>query len=150
MTIGALAEQAGLRPSAIRYYERLGLLPAPHRRGGRRDYDPDAVAQLAVVQFARSAGFTLADTRQLVRGFSPAMAAGTRWRALTATKVQEIDALIRRATAMKALLERVSANCSCETLIECGRGLARNRERWSTPNQKRPAHKQMSRPKERI
>ena len=84
MTIGALAEQAGLRPSAIRYYERLGLLPAPHRRGGRRDYDPDAVAQLAVVQFARSAGFTLADTRQLVRGFSPAMAAGTRWRGLRA------------------------------------------------------------------
>jgi MerR family redox-sensitive transcriptional activator SoxR len=150
MTIGTLAQQAGLRPSAIRYYERLGLLPAPHRRSGRRDYDPDAVAQLAVVQFARSAGFTLRDTRQLVRGFSPAMAAGPRWRALAAAKVREIDALIGRATAMKALLERVSANCSCETLIECGRGLARNRERWSTPNQKRPAQRQMLRPKERI
>jgi MerR family redox-sensitive transcriptional activator SoxR len=149
VTIGALAQEAGLRPSAIRYYERLGLLPTPHRRGGRRDYDPDAVAQLAVIQFARSAGFTLRDTRQLVRGFSPAMAAGPRWRALTATKVREIDALIGRAMAMKALLERVSANCSCDTLIECGRGLARNRERWSTPNQRRPAQKPMLPAKER-
>jgi DNA-binding transcriptional MerR regulator len=115
VTIGALGQQVGLH------------------------YDPDAVVQLAVVQFALSAGFTLGDTRQLVRGFSPATAAGTRWRALAATKVREIDALIARATAMRALLQRISANCSCETLIECGRGHARNRERWSTTKPKRSA-----------
>jgi MerR family transcriptional regulator, redox-sensitive transcriptional activator SoxR len=133
MTIGALARQAGLRPSAVRYYERLGLLPAPLRRSGRRDYDPDAIARLAVVQFALSTGFTLRDTRQLVRGFSPAVAASARWRTLASTKIDEIDALITRAKTMKALLERISANCTCDTLVECGRGLARNRERWSTP-----------------
>jgi MerR family redox-sensitive transcriptional activator SoxR len=131
VTIGALAQQAGLRPSAIRYYERLGLLPAPLRQSGRRDYDPDAVAQLAVVQFALTTGFTLRDTKQLVRGFSKATPAGPRWRALAATKMQEIDALIERATAMKALLLRISTNCQCDTLLECGRGLARNRGRWS-------------------
>jgi len=133
MTIGSLARQAGVRPSAVRYYERMGLLPAPLRRSGRRDYDPDAVAQLAVVQFALSTGFTLRDTRQLVRGFSPEVAARARWRVLAETKLQEIDSLIARAKTMKALLQRISANCTCETLIECGRGLARNRQRWSTP-----------------
>jgi len=131
MTIGSLARKAGVRPSAVRYYERMGLLPAPLRRSGRRDYDPDAVAQLAVVQFALSTGFTLRETRQLVRGFSPAVAANARWRALASTKVNEIDRLIARATTMKALLERISANCKCDTLLECGRGLARNRERWA-------------------
>ena len=63
MTIGSLARKAGVRPSAVRYYERMGLLPAPLRRSGRRDYDPDAVAQLAVVRFALSTGFTLRETR---------------------------------------------------------------------------------------
>src|ERR1700730_7429601 len=87
VTIGSLAQHSGLRPSAIRYYERMGLLPAPQRRSGRRDYDPDAVPQLAVVQFALSTGFTLRDTRQLVRGFSRETAASTRWRALAATKM---------------------------------------------------------------
>ena len=66
MTIGALAKEAGLRPSAIRYYERRGLLPPPIRRSGRRDYDPDAVAQLAIVQFALSTGFTVREAKQLV------------------------------------------------------------------------------------
>ena len=107
MTIGSLARKAGVRPSAVRYYERMGLLPAPLRRSGRRDYDPDAVAQLAVVQFALSTGFTLRETRQLVRGFSPAVAASARWRALASTKVKEIDRLIARATTMKALLQRM-------------------------------------------
>src|ERR1700731_3350505 len=104
MTIGSLAREAGVRPSAVRYYERMGLLRAPLRRSGRRDYDPDAVAQLAVVQFALATGFTLRDTRQLVRSFAPAVAAGARWRALAATKIQEIDSVIARATTMKALL----------------------------------------------
>jgi MerR family redox-sensitive transcriptional activator SoxR len=133
MTIGSLAREAGVRPSAVRYYERLGLFPAPLRRSGRRDYDPDAVAQLAVVQFALATGFTLRDTRQLVRSFAPAVAASARWRALAAIKIQEIDSAIARARTMKALLQRISTNCECETLIECGRGLARNRQRWSAP-----------------
>jgi MerR family transcriptional regulator, redox-sensitive transcriptional activator SoxR len=130
VTIGSLAEQAGLRPSAIRYYERLGLLPPPPRRSGRRDYDPDAVAQLAVVQFALSTGFSLRDTKQLVRGFSKGTPAASRWRELAAAKTRDLDALIARATAMKSLLDRISTNCRCDTLLQCGRAFARNRARW--------------------
>ena len=83
MTISVLAEHAGVRPSAIRYYERLGLLPAPLRQSGRRSYDPDAVAQLAVIQFALTTGCSLRDTKRLVRGFStdaPADSLGGIWR----------------------------------------------------------------------
>lgn len=137
MTIGSLAQQAGVRRSAIRYDERLGLLPAPHRRSGRRDYDPDAVAELAVVQFAVSTGFTLREAKQLVRGFSPGTAAGPRWRALSAAKRRDLDARIARAVAMKALRQRITTNCRCDTLIECGRALARSRAGWTAAKPRR-------------
>ena len=131
MTIGVLAEHAGVRPSAIRYYERLGLLPPPPRQSGRRSYDPDAVAQLAVIQFALTTGCSLRDTKRLVRGFSTDAPADSRWRDLADAKLKDLDELIARATAMKALLERISAKCQCSDLVECGRRLARNRARWA-------------------
>src|SRR5438105_8494765 len=124
MTVGQLAKQAGLRPSAVRYYERLGLLPAPPRRSGRRDYGPDAMANLTVVRFARECGFTLAETKHLIRGFAPATAASARWRSLAETKLRELDALVARVETMKELLHRIS-RCQCGTLTECGRGLLR-------------------------
>src|SRR6478735_12114358 len=114
MTIGQLAREGGIRPSAVRYYESLGLLPAPERRSGRREYTDGAVAHLAVVQFALATGFTLRETRQLVRGFASGTTAGARWRALAEVKLREIDTLIAQAEAMKELLTRMS-RCQCET-----------------------------------
>ena len=125
MTVGELARRTGVRPSAVRYYERLGLIPVPPRRSGRRDYGPEAFAHLAVVQFARTCGFTLAETKQLVRGFDPRTAASARWNTLTESKLREIDALIERAQVMKDLLNRIG-RCQCETLIECGQRLHRH------------------------
>ena len=43
MKIGELAGRAGLKPSAIRYYEKMGILDAPHRVGGQRHYSSDAL-----------------------------------------------------------------------------------------------------------
>lgn len=131
MTIGVLAERAGVRPSAIRFYERVGLLPAPPRQSGRRSYDPDAIAQLAVIQFALTTGCSLRDTKRLVRGFSKDAPASARWRDLADAKMKDLDELIARATAMKALLGRISTKCQCSDLVECGRRLAQNRARWS-------------------
>jgi MerR family redox-sensitive transcriptional activator SoxR len=131
MTIGVLAERAGVRPSAIRYYERLGLLPAPLRQSGRRSYDPDAVAQLAVIQFALVTGCSLRETKRLVRGFLKDAPAGARWQDLANAKMKDLDVVIARANAMKALLQRISTNCECSDLVECGRRLACNRARWA-------------------
>jgi len=52
LSIGAIAIEAGLRTSTIRYYEKMGLLPKPLRRNGRRSYDRAILERLAVVQFA--------------------------------------------------------------------------------------------------
>ena len=128
MTIGELAREAGLRPSAVRYYESLGLLPVPDRRSGRRVYTDAALAT----------GFTLRETRQLVRGFSAGTKAGDRWRALAEVKLREMEKLIAQAEAMRGLLLKVS-RCRCETLVECGGALARTRQNWGAPPKARPS-----------
>jgi len=122
MTVGELARAAGLRASAVRYYERLGLVPSAPRRNGRREFDRDALAHLALVQFARYCGFTVKETRQLVTGFSARTALSDRWRALARTKMREMDERIRQARDMKALLGMIS-RCQCGTALECGRKL---------------------------
>src|SRR5262249_3006977 len=68
MPIGEVPRQAGLRPPAIRYYERIGLLPAPERSSGRRRYGPDVLARLTVIRFARGNGFTVREIRDLLGG----------------------------------------------------------------------------------
>ena len=125
MTVGEFARRAGLRASAVRYYERLGLLPPPPRRNGRRVYGPEAFAHLAVVRVARESGFTLEETGRLLRGFSPKTAASARWRALAESKLTEMDTVIARAQAMKDLLHRLQG-CQCDTLAECGERLRRH------------------------
>jgi DNA-binding transcriptional MerR regulator len=82
------------------------------------------------VQFALAAGFSLRDTKRLVSGFSRETSAGARWDDLASLKIKDLDAAIARATAMKALLQKVRANCRCESLVDCGRRLAANRARW--------------------
>ncbi|MFN7972987.1 MAG: MerR family transcriptional regulator [Acidobacteriota bacterium] len=115
MSIGDLARQSGIAASAIRYYEAIGLLPPPARVGGRRVYDDGAMARLTAIRFAKEAGFTLAEVRQLVRGF-----AGERWTALATKKLAEIDATAARLEVARRMLRGVVA-CGCFDLEECGR-----------------------------
>jgi len=63
MKIGQLAGRSGLNPSAIRYYERLGLLPAPHRTGGQRRYPIEALDRVLLIRFASDMGFTLSEIK---------------------------------------------------------------------------------------
>ncbi len=130
MGIGELARRVGVAPSAVRYYERAGLLPAPARTNGRRVYADDAVSRLAVILHARAIGFSIAETQRLVGAFPPA-APSARWKALAAAKLEEMDALIARAQAMKTMLQLIS-RCRCESWEECGErliGLQRRRVR---------------------
>lgn len=119
LTIGEAAGRAGVRPSALRYYERIGLLPAPRRVNGRRRYEADIVRVLAVIRLAKQAGFTVAETRTLLHGFSARTPPSTRWRTLARRKLVEMDALIARAARMKQVLDTV-LRCECPTLSDCG------------------------------
>ena len=123
MRIGEVAERAGVKTSLIRYYEEIGLLPEPERVSGQRRYDESVLGRLAVIEFAQRAGFTLAETRTLLSGFSPKVPPSARWRSLAQRKLPEIEALIARATGMKRLLEE-GLECECLSLEECGPLLA--------------------------
>ncbi|MEJ7761783.1 MAG: MerR family transcriptional regulator [Thermomicrobiales bacterium] len=90
--IGDVARLAGIRPSAIRYYESVGLLPEPRRLNGRRRYGPEVLNRLTIVRMAREAGFTVVETRALFHDFPADATASVRWRTLAERKIGEIDA----------------------------------------------------------
>ena len=68
LTISQVAQQAGLRTSAIRYYESVNLLPVPKRVSGQRRYNPDVLRRLSFIQVAQAAGFSLAEMQTLFNG----------------------------------------------------------------------------------
>jgi MerR family redox-sensitive transcriptional activator SoxR len=119
LTIGELARRAGVRPSALRYYESIGLLAAPRRVNGRRRYDASALDTLAIIHLAQSAGFTVAEIKTLLHGFATGTPAAERWRPLAAHKLLEVEALLARAQAMRRVLEGLLV-CGCSRLEECG------------------------------
>lgn len=120
LTIGTIAKRVGLRVSAIRYYESVGLIAPTRRAGGRRLYDESIFAAIAVVRLAQDAGFTLAETRSLMSGFDHGTPASARWQTMARRKLDDVTERIRKAERMKALLERL-LQCKCETLDQCVR-----------------------------
>src|SRR5579864_9047228 len=90
LTISEVARQVGLRSSAIRYYEQMGILPPAVRISGQRRYDKTVLYRLAVVQRARQAGFALDEIRTLFFGFRDGTRAEARWRKLADSKLAEL------------------------------------------------------------
>jgi MerR family transcriptional regulator, redox-sensitive transcriptional activator SoxR len=123
MQISEIARRAGLRASAVRYYERIGLLLPARRVSGQRRYDLSVLARLAVIERARQSGFTLAEIRRLFSGFHVGTPPSERWRALARKKLVELDELTERIKLMKSLIRRWQKNCHCDALEECGQRL---------------------------
>ena len=120
MTIGELARLSETPASTIRYYERIGVLSPPVRVTGLRQYASRDVETLAVLRLAKDCGFSLAEMKQLVRGFAPDVSASDRWREMARLKKQELESQMSHIVAMKQLLDRL-LECGCEDLTECGR-----------------------------
>lgn len=120
LTIGEAAKRAGVAPSALRFYEAEGLLSPVARRGGRRVYSERVLDELALIDLAKNAGFTVAEIRQLLRGFSRRTPPSARWQSMTRAKMAELEERIAEARRMQRVLERVMA-CRCPTLDDCSR-----------------------------
>ncbi|HEX4109557.1 MAG TPA: MerR family transcriptional regulator [Solirubrobacteraceae bacterium] len=118
LTIGEVAGQAGTSASAIRYYERIGVLPDPDRVSGQRRYTPAAIERLELLKAAKRAGFTLEETRLLFGDHDAGTPAHDHVRTLAEQKLPEVDALIEHATQIRELLAR-AADCHAEHLDEC-------------------------------
>ena len=100
MSIGEVARKMGLRSSAIRYYEKLGLIPKAPRLSGRRRYDERVLERLAMVRFAKHVGFSIAEIKVLLRGVD-GRPLPERWRKLAAEKVAQVDAFVTQARTIR-------------------------------------------------
>jgi MerR family transcriptional regulator, redox-sensitive transcriptional activator SoxR len=126
LTISQVARQVRLRPSAIRYYERIGLLPRAERLSGQRRYDPAVLYRLAIIQRARQLGFTLTEIRHLFFGFREVTRASERWRTLSQRKLAELDHLMEGIKAVRGVLKKLMTKCRCDTLDQCGKAMFQN------------------------
>jgi MerR family redox-sensitive transcriptional activator SoxR len=116
--IGEVARVSGKAPSAIRYYEKTGLLPAPARVSGRRRYGHEVLRALAVIETAQRAGLTLGEIKLLL-SVSPGDAeAIDRLREVAERRLPVLREAIARAEVVHGWLE-VAAECSCPTLDDC-------------------------------
>jgi|SRR5947209_6848444 len=121
LAIGDVARRSGIPSSTIRYYEQIGLLPAPARASGRRRYKSEVLTQLAMIKLARDAGFSLDEIKLLLAEPDPSR---ERWQQLSEDKLRQLDADIVRLRAMRKLLEQARA-CGCLELSECALVLQR-------------------------
>ena len=123
MNIGELSARSGVPASALRYWEKAGVLSKPLRAGGQRRYGTDAAHQVAVIRLAQACGFSLDEMRDLLHGFRPGVPASRRWQELAKKKQVELDAQMGRIREMRQLVDRV-LQCQCVDLSECGRRAA--------------------------
>lgn len=111
MTIGTLAELTGVPASAIRYWERHGLLPQPERRGGQRRYPPEAVDRIVLLRKCQRAGLSLADLAELQHD-------RTRRTAMITAKLAETHQRLLDLQYAREFLEH-AVQCSHTDILAC-------------------------------
>ena len=115
--IGELARRTGVATSALRYYERIGLLSPAQRAGGKRHYPASSAERIALIRLYQNAGFTLAEVGRLVA----AMKRGRRgWGQLAERKIAELDARVADAQRAKQLINH-GLRCPHRDLLTCPR-----------------------------
>ena len=119
LTISQVAQETGLRTSTLRYYEKIGLL-IPKRIFGRRRYETSVLDRLALIIFAKKAGFRLREIRVLSSRNLTGTLLQQRWRQMAEEKRTSLELIITQAQDAKARLEAFS-RCGCRDLGQCGR-----------------------------
>jgi MerR family mercuric resistance operon transcriptional regulator len=120
LTRGALAAQTGCNIETIRYYEQIGMLPSPPRsEGGHRLYGKKLVKRLNFVLRSRDLGFTLEETRELLRMVDGAKYTCEQVDALAQGHLQDVRRKIADLRKLKAVLETMVSQCSRGKIPEC-------------------------------
>lgn len=114
MEISEVVRRAGIPASTLRYYEEKGLVAPVGRRGLKRLYAPSVLERLALIALGRSAGFSL---DEIARMFAPDGNPNID-RKLLAVKADELDATIRKLSAMRDGLRHAAA-CPAPSHMEC-------------------------------
>jgi MerR family redox-sensitive transcriptional activator SoxR len=119
LTVGQASERSGFATSALRYYERLGLIAATRTSGGQRRYERNVLRRLAFIRAARNVGLSLEEVEQalstLPRGRAPNR---SDWARLSRGWRGRLDEQISSLTALRDGLESC-IGCGCLSLRNC-------------------------------
>ena len=117
LDISEVAKRSGLKPSALRYYEKRGLIASDGRRGLRREYDDSVLTRLALIALGRRAGFSLDRIGALFRPQGGKLN-------LSRQELQKQAGNLRRQAqelnTTAELLDHIAA-CSAPSHLECPR-----------------------------
>jgi MerR family redox-sensitive transcriptional activator SoxR len=114
LSISEVVRTTGLQSSALRYYEKAGLIKSHTRVGGRRHYEHSVLQRLAVIALLKEVGFTITEVSELMRGKGGPQG----WRSMAHDKLGEIDAHLERVNAARELLT-AALGCGCSALDTC-------------------------------
>jgi DNA-binding transcriptional MerR regulator len=115
LTIGELAKRTGVATSALRYWEELGLIPAPVRVSGQRRYPESAVGLVGMILLLRDVGFSLGESKAVLASRAPAV---DSWRSLTQRKLANLDDQIAKAQTAKDALTH-ALHCPHDDITIC-------------------------------
>ncbi|MBP3086105.1 MULTISPECIES: MerR family transcriptional regulator [Mycolicibacterium] len=119
LTIGDVTQRSGVAQTALRYYEQVGLLPAPQRVGGQRRYQESVLMRLHVIGLCKTAGFSLTEIGLLLKDDTPGRPMA---RELAQSKLVEIDAQLEALARARAIIEW-GMRCTCPSIELCTCGI---------------------------
>ncbi len=119
ISIGELSRQTGCNIETIRYYERIGLIPAPPRRGRYRRYALDDVGRLGFVRRARELGFTLDEVRTLLKLAAGGQSSCAEARDLATSHLSDVHARIADLKRMERVLRDAVRACDAGNNTGC-------------------------------
>lgn len=118
LTVGEVARRTGLAPSAVRYYERCGLLPRAERVSGWRRFPEDVVERIELIRIAAASGFRLAEVAVLLEGVDDGQRGTEALATLARSKLPELEAALARAQVLVRIM-RAASECQCPSLDAC-------------------------------
>jgi len=104
-----------MAPSALRYYEELGLLPPAPRVSGKRRYGQEAVEIVGILVLLRDVGFSLSEMQAFIASH---LLAPDAWRVLARKKLDELDERIAKVQVARVALEHALC-CKHKKLLDC-------------------------------
>jgi MerR family transcriptional regulator, redox-sensitive transcriptional activator SoxR len=119
LAIGEVAERSGVAPSALRFYERQGLIESVRTGGNQRRYERAVLRRIAFIQAGRAAGVTLSEIRRALDGLPTKRVPSRRdWERLSNKWRDDIDA---RIEILQALRDRLTTciGCGCLSIDQC-------------------------------
>ncbi|MFY0803596.1 MerR family transcriptional regulator [Peribacillus frigoritolerans] len=118
LSIGELAKKAEVNPSAIRYYESIGLIPFTERVNGQRRYTIEILDRLRFIKAAQLSGFSNQEITVLLEGFDISVSPSERWKQMANKKRSELEEKKKQINTMLGILEN-GLKCTCLTWSEC-------------------------------